>query len=261
MPTFTNNTFSSFYKRIFQISQTTNTGADGSTRAVETGDGATTSISLSDDVLQVKPVNDDTSGAMLVKNSGGSNILAVDTAASKVLVGVSQVPATVQYKEMGLYNFSPYEAGGHYPLLANGMMDNSANVIRNFGTDANPALELDISGEGDGEARQLAVACYWYLEHNITLNSIRYTASCESVTTLDFRLGSYTVNTSSGDLSVGALNAHVDTVSVTHTGLTIGTLSLDAADIDASQVVIGFVSNNSNTGDITCAFNIEYFIR
>ena len=87
MPTFTNKTFSSFYKNIPNINQSTNTGVDSTTRVLHDGAGNSFSISLSDDVLSVQPVNDDTTGTMLVKNQGGSNILAVDTTNSKVLMG------------------------------------------------------------------------------------------------------------------------------------------------------------------------------
>ena len=85
MPTFTGKTFASFYKNILGISQASNTGVDATTRAVQDGAGQTTSVSLSDDVLSVQPVNDDTTGAMLVKSQGGSNILAVDTDKSRWL--------------------------------------------------------------------------------------------------------------------------------------------------------------------------------
>ena len=102
MPTFEGTTFASFFKRIFQVSQTSNTGVDATTRAVQTGDGANTSLSISDDVLQVQPQNDNTTGAFLVKNQGGSNILAVDTTNSKVLTGASQVAANTQYANFGI---------------------------------------------------------------------------------------------------------------------------------------------------------------
>ena len=93
MPTFLGKTFSTYFKNILGINQSSNTGVDTTTRVVHDGAGNSTSISLSDDVLSVQPVTDDTTGTMLVKNQGGSNILAVDTDNSKVLIGASQVSA------------------------------------------------------------------------------------------------------------------------------------------------------------------------
>ena len=75
MPTFTGKTFASFYKNILGLNQSSNTGVDATTRVIHDGAGQSTSVSLSDDVLSVQPINDDTTATMLVKNQGGSNIL------------------------------------------------------------------------------------------------------------------------------------------------------------------------------------------
>ena len=91
MPTKTGKTVSSYYGNDLTIDQATNTGVDTTTCKVQDGFGNNTSCSLSDDVLSVQPINDDTTGTMLVKNSGGSNILAVDTTNSVVKAGASQL--------------------------------------------------------------------------------------------------------------------------------------------------------------------------
>ena len=69
MPTFTGKTFASFYKNILGLNQSSNTGVDATTRVVHDGAGNSTSVSLSDDVLQVQPVNDDTTGTFLIATS------------------------------------------------------------------------------------------------------------------------------------------------------------------------------------------------
>ena len=132
MPTFLNTTFATYFKRLFQVEQASNTGVDSTTRNVQTGDGVNTSIAISDDVLSVQPQNDNTTGTFLVKNQGGSNILSVDTTNSLVKAGASQVNVLTLQKTMGLYDFSP--AGNtHYPLIANNMMSSIAtNVLRYY---------------------------------------------------------------------------------------------------------------------------------
>ena len=97
MPTKTKKTYASYYGNDVAINQTSNTGVDSTTRKLQDGFGNNTSISLSDDVLQVKPVNDDTTSTMNVQTSGGSTILAVDTSNSLVKVGATQVHATTMY--------------------------------------------------------------------------------------------------------------------------------------------------------------------
>ena len=152
MPSFTNQTFSSYFNRILQISQTTNVGADATTRAVETGDAAKTSLSISDDVLSVQPQNDDTTGTFLVKNQSSSNILSVDTTNSLVKAGASQVNTLTLTKEMGLFDFSP-TTSVHNPLIASNMMfsDSGEDFIQDtsmFGNGTDPATTLDLSSDG-----------------------------------------------------------------------------------------------------------------
>tara|TARA_Y100000310_G_scaffold201389_1_gene201474 strand:- start:1109 stop:1900 length:792 start_codon:yes stop_codon:yes gene_type:complete len=263
MPTFLGKPFSSYFKNLLGINQSSNTGVDSTTRVVHDGAGQSTSISLSDDVLSVQPVTDNTTGTMLVKNQGGSNILAVDTDNSKVLMGASQVPPTL-FKEMGLYDFSPLTTGYHYPLVANTMfIPTGAESFAgddDWGNDTDPATTLDVSGLTQQEN---AVAVYWYLENDITLDSVRFIATTDDASDyLKFHLFSYTLNTTSnpGDLSGGVVHAN-GSVAATSTSIKTSTLTLDEADIDASKVVIGFVENSTSTADLTVSFNIKYHIR
>ena len=258
MPSFTGKTFSNFYKNLLGMNQSSNTGVDATTRTVHDGAGQSTSVSLSDDVLSVQPQNDDSVGSLLCKNSGGSNILAVDTTNSKVLMGASQVPATL-FKEMGLYDFSP-TAGYHYPLIANTMHFESAYAGDNdWGNGADPATTLDVSGLTQQEN---AIAVYWYLENNITLDSVRFMATADGSATLNFHLFAYTLDTSSnyGDLSAGAVHAN-GTVAATNSTIKTGTFTLNTADIDAGNVVVGFVENVTDTSDVSVSFQIKYHIR
>ena len=68
MPSFSNNTLSSIFNRILQINQSDNSGVDATTRNIQSGNGASTAISLSDDVVQVQPITDDTTSAFSVKD-------------------------------------------------------------------------------------------------------------------------------------------------------------------------------------------------
>ena len=262
MPSFTGKTFSNFYKNILAINETANTGVGTVTRLVQDGDGNNSSLALSDDVLSVRPRNDDTVGTLLCRTQGGSNILAVDTTNSIVKVGASQVAANTQFKEMGLYDFSP-TAGYHYPLIANTMfIPTGATAFagdNDWGNGTDPATTLDVSGL---TAQENAVAVYWYLQNNITLDEVRYMVTADSTASLNFHLFAYDliVSVLHGDLTGGVVHANAS-VTATATSIKTGTFTLDTADIDASKVVIGFVENASDTGDVTVAFNIKYHIR
>ena len=260
MPSKTGKTPASYYKSDVSVDQSTNVGFDSTTRSIISGDGAKSSMSASDDVLSVQPVNDN-GNTLLVKNQGGSNILSVDTTNSKVLLGASQVPPTL-FKEMGLYDFSP-TAGYHYPLIANTMfIPTGATAFagdNDWGNGTDPATTLDISGL---TAQENTVAVYWYLENNITLDSVRFMATADGSATLNFHLFGYTLDTSSnhGDLSSGVVHAN-GTVDATNATVKTGTFTLDTADIDAGKVVVGFVENVTDTSDVTVSFNIKYHIR
>ena len=259
MPSFSDNTFASYFKRILQFGHSGNTGTPTALTNIQSGDGVASSMSASDDVLSVQPQNDDTTGTMLVKNASGSNILTVDTSNSKVLMGASQVPPTL-FKEMGIYEFSPNAAGYHYPLVANIMVEDAAafSYDDDWGNGTDPATTLDVSGLTNPEN---AVAVYWYLDNNITIDSVRYMTRANGSVTLNFHLFSYRIDVSThfGDLSIGTVHANAS-VSAT-TGVKTGTFTLDEADIDVNKVVIGFVENVTSATDITVAFNIKYHIR
>ena len=174
MPSFLTQAFSSYFKRILQFGHAGNNGTPTATTNIQAGDGVATALNLSDDVVQVKPQNDDSVSAMTCQNSGGSNIFAVDTTNSIVKAGASQVNTLTLFKEMGLYDFSP-TAGYHYPLIANTMfIPTGATAFAadaGWGNGTDPATTLDVSGL---TAQENAVAVYWFLDNNITLDSVRY---------------------------------------------------------------------------------------
>ena len=261
MPTFTGKTFASFYKNLLGIDQSSNTGVDATTRAIQDGLGNNTAVSLSDDVLQVKPVTDNTTGTMNVQNSGGSSILSVDTTNSLVKCGSSQVNATTQYKEMGLYEFSPNSAGYHYPLIANRVGMQGAEGLTyddDWGNATDPPTTLDVSGLTDPEN---AIAIYWYIEDSITIDAIRYMCIADGSSALTFHLFGYTIDTSSnyGDLSSGVVLATGSSGSASGS-IRTGTMSISSANVSSGKVIIGFVESNT-TDDLSVHFNIKYHIQ
>ena len=161
---------------------------------------------------------------------------------------------------MGLYDFSP-TAGYHYPLKANTMFSDAESLTydNDWGNGTDPTTSLTLGSMTDIEN---AVAVYWYLENNITLDSVRFMAVADGTVDLNFHLFAYTLDTSSsyGNLADGTVHAN-GTVSAIATGLKTGTFALDEADINAGKVVIGFVENATDTNDFSVSFNIKYHIR
>jgi len=269
MPTLSLKAFNTYFKNLLTINQSSNVGLDTTTRSVQDGLGNNSAISLSDDVLSVQPVSDN-GNTMLVKNQSGSNVLSVDTSSSLVKAGTSQANVLTMVKEMGLYEFSPSTVGYHYPLIANtsgaGFTAGTPDVINealtfesDWGNGVDPSAFLDISGLTDPEN---AIAVYWIMDYNITLDSVRYLARADANATLNFHLESYDLDTSSnhGDLTNGLTCASAS-VAATSSTMKTGTFTLDSTDINAGKVVIGFVENETDTSDFSVAFQINYHIR
>ena len=265
MPTFTGKTFSNFYKNLFGINQTSNTGIDSTTRAVQDGAGNNTSISLSDDVLSVQPVNDDTTGAMLVKNKGGDNILAVNTTDSKVLVGASQVTANTQYAYFGV---SPAQglsavAGTHY-LIPFGNLFTAGAVIA-FGTATNPLTSYDVSENDNGDEITMML---WYVPDNITVDAVHLLAggSAASGDTINIHLLRFDIDKGygggKGDLSNGAVIAGgADIASLGYENIIYQTTSPSSADVDAGQVITATFESNGTNSDYAINMTVKYHVR
>tara|TARA_Y100001951_G_scaffold57518_1_gene45656 strand:+ start:705 stop:1496 length:792 start_codon:yes stop_codon:yes gene_type:complete len=263
MPTFQGNPLSSFYKRIMQVSQSSNTGFDNSSRAIETGDGVASAVKIGKAGLNIQPTSSalDSTGNFNVQTSGGDQILQANTTDSTVKAGASLANVLTMHKEMGLYEFSPNSAGYHYPLIANRVGMQGAEGLTyddDWGNGTDPATSLDVSGLTDPEN---AIAVYWYIQHNITLDAVRYLVRADGSATVPMHLMAYSIDstTNFGDLSAGAVCAS-GSASATSTGIKTGTLSLDSANIDSGKVVVGFIES-STTDDMSIALDIYYHIR
>ena len=156
MPSKTTKTYSSFYGNDIALDQAGNTGVDATTRKLQDGFGNNTAISLSDDVLSVQPINDDTAGSMLVKTQGGDNILAVDTGNSKVLVNAGQVAANTNYAIFGVnyVDFSTMSANTHYPVPFVGGGATGTNDV-DFGTGTDPDDSFTTAAGETAQAAQI----------------------------------------------------------------------------------------------------------
>ena len=262
MPTKEGKTYTTTYPNDLTVDNSSHTGITTVSKQIVDGKGNRSCISLSDDIVLVAPNVDDTTAAFAVRSTKGTIILAADTTNNVVKSGAALTNVLTLEKEMGLYDFSP-TAGVHNPLIATNMMFSDAGYdiqedTSMFGNGTDPATTLDLSADGTAP---VAVACYWILDNNITLDSVRYTACSDGNDSLIFHLFSYTLDTSSnhGDLSAGVVNANAS-VSTTASTVKTGTFTLDSADIDSGKVVIGFVESDSTT-DLTVSFKIMYHIR
>ena len=265
MPTFTGKTFASFYKNIFGINQSSNTGVDSTTRVVHDGAGQSTSISLSDDVLSVQPVNDDSVGTLLCKTSGGSNILAVDTINSKILVGASQISANTNYAIFGA-NYSTIRnlaANTHYPIA---FVSTGASVLTDidFGTGTDPDDSFTTADTDTQYASQI-VTMIWRLPDNITISSVTHLEGADDATGDTTRMHLKSFDFTSGSTSCltnGALLAHnSDVTNAGNEQAYLSSWTVDSADVDAGKAILCFFRSDSVNSDYSISVTIKYHIR
>ena len=271
MPSFTGKAFANFYKNILGINQASNTGVDATTRAVHDGAGNSSALSLSDDVLQVQPVNDDTTGAMLVKNSGGSNILAVDTTNSKVLAGASQVAVNTQYTHFGsdYGNTAGFTADTYHAInfhsadtIYTGYLTLGSSTSSSF-NDTEPATSTTISTTGHVDIQK-----FWYVMDDITIDRVIWWQGADTATgdsTVAYLMG-YTVDATAGstggDLSSGTKLASSSVI--TNAGYEqsyYNQMTIHSADVDAGKVILFAFASDTVNSDYTISVTIKFRIR
>ena len=269
MPSKTGKPISESYKNDLAMNQTSNVGVDSTTRNVQDGAGNNTSISLSDDVLSVQPVNDNTTGTMLVKNNAGNNILAVDTTNSKVLAGASQVAVNTQYAYFGTDSLSAtsYVADTHYAIPFAGNQTGSTFHAMGSSTsssfnDTDPATSLTISADVNFYIMQ-----YWWTIDNITIDAVHWWHAADAATGDDVaaHLMAYSVNfvpgSPSGNLSGGTVIA--DGATMTNAGYEqayFQGLTIQNADVLASKVILFTFASDTINSDYSINATVKYHI-
>ena len=278
MPTFTGKKFSNFYKNLLGIDQTGNTGVDSTTRAVQDGAGNDTALSLSDDVLSVTPVNDNTTGTVTINTSAGSPVFIVDTTNALIKVGTTRTPANTQYAHFGISYLdtagsASFAADTHYAIGfagANAFGAAATGVAMGSSTsssfnDLNPATSLTISSTAMD-----IVSVYWYVMDNIQIDGVNWLHAADTATGEDTaaHLMSYDIDTvaatTGGDLSNGLVVA--DGSNITNAGyeqVYYQSLSVDSTNknVDAGKVILFTFASDTVNSDYSINATVKYHIR
>ena len=263
MPTKTNKTYASFYGNDLSVNQSSNTGVDSTTRAVQDGFGNNTVISLSDDVLQVQPVNDDTTRAFMVRNSGGTIIFSVNSVDDLVYVNQGQVAANTQYLKFNSFYIVP--VAGYHMIVSQGTAEYTASGMEeiDLGNGTDPATTLDVSAE-TVDAMNL-VSCYWYVTDDISIDGVTVLmgGSAAAGDALGFHLMSYAIDTTTnfGDLSGGTVVADGGAgTDVDEDKVIAKTMSVQSADVAGGRVMLATVESDS-TDPIAVQMIVKYHIQ
>ena len=254
----TNKTIASTYGDILQVDNS-GSGRTANGTTIKDGLGQSTALTLGSDKIKITPATDSTS-AVTIETSGGTDLLVVDTTNSAVKAGTTQTYVNTQIKDFGVFDFSP-TANTHHPMIASTGMVSTAGVTWaavGFGTGTDPATTFTISSQAE-----FVVPLLWYIPVAITIDEVRVIASTDAAETLNFHLFSYAMATGTssgaGDLSSGTLLAHNgSTLTTGDDRVTTTTLTIDSANVAADLVVLAFVENPTDTDDITAQLIVKY---
>ena len=264
MAGFSNSSLSQFYGDLLQVDNSNN-GVDTTPRQVKDGTGDTTSLYLSNSKLKIQPIADSTTNSVIYDKDG--NILfKVDSTNDLVKAGAGQHIVNTQFKQFGVFDFSP-TAGTHHPLVVNNGLSEGTNYTGDVngsdwgGTATNPATSLTISS-----ASEQFVPSVWLLQTNITIDEIQYVMSADGSTTVNLHLLSYDLATgtgsTAGDLTNGAVvGDHASALTVGDDRASNGTITIQTANINSGKALVMFAENVGGTDDITCQVTIKYHLR
>ena len=247
------------YKDLLQVDNS-NSGLDGTPRAIKDGEGVTSALKVSTDEVEVSPVSDSTT-AFRVANSGDTEKLLVDTTNSYVKALGYHV--NTQYAHFGTMSTDaiPSSADTHTAIPFGNVFGSNTEVT--FGTSTDPATSLTISTTADD-----VLCVIWYVPDNITVDAVHVWAGGSASTgdTIKFHLMSYTIVTADGvtcgDLSSGTVIA--DGANITHDGYEQADyqlMTIQSSDIDAGKAVLFMIHSNGTNSDYTCNATVKYHLR
>ena len=271
MASFTGKPMKDVYKDLLHTSNS-NTGLTASIKQIKCGDGDATPLYLGTRNTKIQPINDSTTNTVIY-DSDGNALVVVDSTNDLVKLGIGQHTANTQFKEFGLWDFSP-SAGEHHNLVttpgltttADSDFDGEVNGAAWGGTGTNPALNLTLNSA----VREL-VPSLWILQSNITIDAVQYVMASDAASTINIHVISYTTisgsGSTAGDLSDGTVLAQTgsadDSLSPVTTGadrISNGTLTINTANVDSGKAIVVF-AEASDTDDMTVQVNIKYHLR
>ena len=259
MGSLANKSPSETFKSLLKVRNETD-GISGAASPIEDGDGTPSSLSVSEDVFEIQPQNNDGVRTLRVRTQSGSSLLVVDTSNNLVNVGATLTPANTQILSFKGYRIVPSGAGHHMYVPLGGMdfgVTESAELANGTGT--NP----DSSDSGDDDL----VCMLFNVPLNITIDAVKVFAATDQTTdcVLNYHLMSYAISndgdTSDGDLTGGTVVADGQATAVDDTVVKQTALTIQNSTVLASRVLAFFVENVTNTDDININAQVLYHIN
>ena len=261
MPGLKNTTISGGYKSLVRIDD--NNGIGSSAVQCTDGDGNSTSMKMSKNLVQVQPSDSD-GNAFEVNTSSASNKFRVNTNTPYVTALGHYVNTQYAYFGVNYVDVSSFAANKHYPIsfmAANGGASLTNDV--DFGTGTDPDTTFTTADTDSQYASQL-VPMMWYVPDNISIDSVCSIEGADAATgdTTRMHLMSYTFNSgSTSALASGTLLAHnSDVTNAGNEQAYKSTWTVDSASVTAGKVVLAFFRSDSVNSDFSLNITVKYHL-
>ena len=259
---------SSSFGDLLQVDNSNN-GVGSSLVNVKDGKGNETSLSVADDLLLIKPINDDTSTALSIQNTGGDEKLIVGTGTSARMQWLGHDILT-HTKEFSVTSADtlPSSTDTWTGIPSNGtrtqaVFENGTANTSSFG-DTAPATTYTVSTTADD-----LVNMVWIVPADITILTCKVYYGADTATGDDavFSLNSYNIDISNsstgGDLALGVQHCVSPSVSSAagNTTMLYQNLTVSTADVSANRAMIAYMAIDTNNSDYSVQLQLKYFYR
>ena len=251
------------YKDLLEIDNS-NSGVDNTARDIKTGNGASTSLKVSDRSCIVSSSTDNT-GAFYVQDSGDNIKFQVDTTNDQVKALGTHVNTQYAYFGVGSSDTTAFASGTHTALPFNSMSIGSSTLQDNiqFGTATDPATSFT-TADGSNTDASILTPVMWYIPDNISIDAVYSIEGATTATGDTTRMHLFSYDFTSGSTSAltnGTLLAHND--DVTNAGSEqayLSTWTVDSSAVSSGKVILAFFRCDSTNSDYSINITIKYHL-
>lgn len=251
------------YKDLLEIDNS-NSGVDNTARDIKTGNGASTSLKVSDRSCIVTSSTDNT-GAFYVQDSGENIKLQVDTTNDQVKALGNHVNTQYAYFGVGSSDSAIFSANTHTALPFNSMSVGSSLIQDNtqFGTGTDPNTSFT-TADGTLTDASILAPVMWYIPDNISIDSVYSIEGATTATGDTTRMHLFSYDFTSGSTSAltnGTLLAHNDDNNNAGSEQAyLTTWTVDSASVASGKVILAFFRQDSTNSDYSVNITIKYHL-
>tara|TARA_Y100001963_G_scaffold155640_1_gene247346 strand:- start:1480 stop:2268 length:789 start_codon:yes stop_codon:yes gene_type:complete len=240
-----------------------NSGTPTSVKNIKDGAGTKTALLVSDDNVRIIPNNDDTTSALMVRNTLGATVMQVDTT-NELVYGSGNIVNT-QYATFSVGNTqSQYNsANNHHAIPFSSATYGTSNYAPTFGTGTDPATTFTTADSNEERASDL-VPCLWYITDAISIDSVTSIEGADASSGDTTRMHLFSYDFTSGATSCltnGTLLAHNS--DVTNAGSEqpyLTSWTVDSAAVTSGKVILAFFRSDSVNSDYSLNITVKYHL-